>query len=248
MRYSLLLAGIVFLAACTPPEAEPEAIEPAADATVSDPDNYHLLYENEDVRILHVVYEPGHTSNLHMHPDLAAVVVNDVHFMFTAMDGTESEVDLPAGTALFNEAQAHTVSNVGDTAGEVILVELLGDEEEGGEDGHDDEGEHADDAEAMDPSMDSTVADAERHTVEFENDRVRIIRFDYAAGATSNMHSHPEMVVIPLASGPATITMGDGTVVEAALTAGAPYWSDAVTHAATNLSDSNIYGFSVEVK
>ncbi len=245
MRYFVLAAALIFVAGCTPPETEPTAPEPAADATVSDPENYHLLFENEDVRVLHVIYEPGHTSNLHRHPNLEAVVLKDAHFLFTALDGTETEVDLPAGTPLYSEAEAHTVSNVGETAGEVILVELKDDEGADEDDGE--EGDEDDDV-AMDPALDSTVADAERHTVVFENDLIRVIRFDYAAGAESNMHSHPEGVVIPLASGSALVTLGDGTEIEAELNAGEPYWTDAVVHKALNRSDSNIHGFAVEVK
>ncbi|MFT5142133.1 MAG: quercetin dioxygenase-like cupin family protein [Rhodothermales bacterium] len=191
---------------------------------------------------------------MHRHPNLEAVVLTDAHFLFTSPDGTEAKVDLPAGTPLYNEAAAHTVSNIGETAGEVILVELKADEdehEEDGDEGHLEDGEHeeeGDDDVAVDPLLDSTVADAERHTVVFENDLIRVIRFDYAAGAQSNMHSHPEGVVIPLASGSALITLGDGTEIEAALMAGEPYWTDAVVHKALNRSESSIYGFGVEVK
>ncbi|MDH3268599.1 MAG: hypothetical protein OEM46_07060, partial [Ignavibacteria bacterium] len=40
----------------------------AQDATVVDPDHYKVEFENDEVRVLRINYDPGEKSAMHSHP------------------------------------------------------------------------------------------------------------------------------------------------------------------------------------
>jgi quercetin dioxygenase-like cupin family protein len=61
------------------------------------------------------------------------------------------------------------------------------------------------------PSADDPVkVDPKHYTVEFENDRVRVVRIKYKAGEKSVVHSHPESVAVFLTDAHAKFTYPDG--------------------------------------
>ena len=47
---------------------------------------------------------------------------------------------------------------------------------------------------------DPVKVDPKHYTVEFENDRVRVVRIKYKPGEKSVMRSHPESIAVPLNS------------------------------------------------
>lgn len=57
---------------------------------------------------------------------------------------------------------------------------------------------------------DAVAADPKHYEVEFENDRVRILRVKYGPGEKSVMHSHPPSVVIILTDCDFRTYMGHG--------------------------------------
>ena len=89
---------------------------------------------------------------------------------------------------------------------------------------------------------DAVVADPQHYTVEFENDKVRIIRIKYGPGEKSVMHTHGAHVVI-------TLTENESRMTETATTvAGAAEWGDATEHLPENLSDEPLEVILIEVK
>ena len=61
------------------------------------------------------------------------------------------------------------------------------------------------------PTADDPVkVDPKHYTVEFENDRVRVVRIKYKPGEKSMMHSHPESVAVFLTDAHAKFTYPDG--------------------------------------
>jgi quercetin dioxygenase-like cupin family protein len=98
----------------------------AQDPIKSNPKVYHLVFENDAVRVLHVTVAPGAKTVLHEHPDNAVVVLSDSKMKFTGEDGTSQEVERKAGEAMWSPAGKHMGENTGTTPIEAIIVELKG--------------------------------------------------------------------------------------------------------------------------
>src|SRR3972149_1190563 len=59
-------------------------------------------------------------------------------------------------------------------------------------------------------AQDPVKVDSAHYKVLLENATVRVLKIDYAAGAKSPMHQHPDAIVIPLAAANVRFTMPDG--------------------------------------
>jgi quercetin dioxygenase-like cupin family protein len=95
---------------------------------------------------------------------------------------------------------------------------------------------------------DAVDADPQHYTVEFENDKVRIIRIKYGPGEKSVMHTHAQHVVVTLTENESRMTLPDGTSETATTVAGAAEWGDATEHLPANLSDKPLEVILIEVK
>ncbi len=95
---------------------------------------------------------------------------------------------------------------------------------------------------------DAVIADPQHYTVEFENDRVRIIRIKYGPREKSVMHTHGPNVAIILTENPTRMTMTDGTSEVSTSPAGTVVWSEAQEHLPENLSDDPLEVVLVELK
>jgi quercetin dioxygenase-like cupin family protein len=93
------------------------------DPTVTDPDKYKVIFENERVRVLEYRDKPGDRTSPHEHPD-------SVMYTLTAFDrrlihGEASrDVQLEAGRVVWVVAQEHQGENIGTTDTHTIFVEL----------------------------------------------------------------------------------------------------------------------------
>lgn len=86
---------------------------------------YKLLLENERVRVMEILLDPGQKSPMHNHPDDHVVYVNsDAKFRLSFPDGKSTEIDLKAGQTVWMEAGPHETENVGKTKGHNIVIEL----------------------------------------------------------------------------------------------------------------------------
>ena len=95
---------------------------------------------------------------------------------------------------------------------------------------------------------DAVKAYPQHYTVEFENDRVRVIRIKYGPGEKSVMHTHGPHVAIFLTDNTVRMTLPDGTSLEVTGEAGATLWTDADEHLPENLSDKPFELVLVELK
>jgi len=95
---------------------------------------------------------------------------------------------------------------------------------------------------------DAVAADPAHYKVEFENDRVRVLRISYGPKEKSVMHSHPEGVVVFLKDLSGKFTMPDGTTHEMQTKAGTVGWTDAATHQPENLGDDPFELIQIELK
>ena len=98
----------------------------AQDPITSNPKVYHLVFENDTVRVLHVSVPPGGKTVIHEHPDNAVVVLKAGKIKFTGEDGKSQEVDMKAGDAMWSPAGKHRGENTGTGPIDAVIVELKG--------------------------------------------------------------------------------------------------------------------------
>ena len=87
---------------------------------------YHLIMENERVRVMRVAFSPGQKAPMHHHPDHSAYVIKGGKITITPPSGKADTLVLEQGTAVFMNAQNHEAMNVGNTDIELIVTELKG--------------------------------------------------------------------------------------------------------------------------
>ena len=93
------------------------------DPIVTNPDLYHLLFENDRVRVLEYVDGPGDATQPHSHPDSVMVTLSTFRRRLRS-GAREVDVELPAFQARWLDAQEHAGTNIGDTRTHAIFVEL----------------------------------------------------------------------------------------------------------------------------
>jgi quercetin dioxygenase-like cupin family protein len=96
------------------------------DPTLTDPDHYRTLWENEHVRVLDYTDEPGDSTTPHDHPNSVLVTLSDFSRRLSLGERTFDTV-LAAGQAVWLPAQRHSGENTGTTPTHTILIELKGD-------------------------------------------------------------------------------------------------------------------------
>jgi hypothetical protein len=95
---------------------------------------------------------------------------------------------------------------------------------------------------------DSVTADPKHYKVEFENDRVRVVRARYGPREKSVMHSHPELVCTFLTDCHFKFTYPDGKTEDINAKAGDILPHDAFEHLPENISDKSFEAILVELK
>jgi quercetin dioxygenase-like cupin family protein len=93
------------------------------DPTVTDPDLYKVVFENDRVRVLEYRDQPGARTHPHTHPDSVMVTLSPFRRRVSS-GGREVDVELMAGQARWVGAQEHVGHNVGGTQTHAIFVEL----------------------------------------------------------------------------------------------------------------------------
>jgi mannose-6-phosphate isomerase-like protein (cupin superfamily) len=98
--------------------------------TLTDPDKYKTVFENDFVRVLEYRDRPGERTSPHHHPNSVMITLSG--FDRRLIRGDESrEVSLGAGEVQWLDAQTHSGENIGNTQTHVFFVELRGDAGEG---------------------------------------------------------------------------------------------------------------------
>lgn len=95
---------------------------------------------------------------------------------------------------------------------------------------------------------DAVTSDSKHYKIEFENNKVRVLRISYGPGEKSVMHSHPDALQIFLTDAHARFTFPDGTSQEIRGKAGQAVWSTAFAHAPENLERHPFELILVELK
>lgn len=231
MRHVVLSLSLVAIVGCQQPQetsepappAEPAATTDSIDAVKVAPDHYKVVHENDRVRILRITYAAGDETPMHSHPDGVAVFLGDQNAEFRLPDGTVEERPAKANDAMWTPGETHSPKALTDIS--LILVEVKGD---GGE------------LVLPDADADSTVVAPDHYKVEFENDRVRVLRISYAAGDKTEMHAHPDGVGVFLQDMTGEFELQDGTTEERPAKFGDALWLPAETHSPKAVTGSSV--------
>ena len=97
-------------------------------------------------------------------------------------------------------------------------------------------------------AQDAVAADPAHYTIEFENERVRVLRVVYGPGEKSVMHQHTDAVAVYLTDGHLRITLPDGRTGEPHVKAGQSMWHPAGAHLIENLGDTRFELVLTELK
>lgn len=97
-------------------------------------------------------------------------------------------------------------------------------------------------------AQDAAKVDPKHYKVEFENDKVRVLRITYEPGEKSVMHSHPEGVVVFLTDGEGKFTFPDGKTHDTKFKAGTVIWSPESKHQPENTGDEAFEIIQIEMK
>ncbi|MBV9506385.1 MAG: hypothetical protein JO323_15410 [Acidobacteriia bacterium] len=111
-----------------PPGVSPKPLPPEKDdATILDPETYHVEFENEYVRAIRVNIPPNEKGKMHKHPATRAVVVylTDQNMRQTLADGKTRENHYKAGQVRWvGPDVAHQDQNLSGMPSKLIRVEL----------------------------------------------------------------------------------------------------------------------------
>jgi len=203
----------------------------AQDPVKVDANHYKVMFENDQVRVLRIHYNPKEKSVMHEHPASVVVFLSDSKTRFTLPDGSATTEAGKAGQVRFSEAGKHLPEDIGATPVEAVLVELKGKSGMGS-------------AVALDP----VKVDPTRHKVEVENDKVRVLRIKIKAGDTTKLHEHPNGVAIFLTDVKTRFTRGDGTTREGTNKRGEAIWAAGEKHTVKNVAGRPAEIILVELK
>jgi hypothetical protein len=93
------------------------------DPTVTNPDLYKVIFENDRIRVLEYRDRPGDATKPHRHPDSVMYTVSSFRRRLRTGD-RHVDVELPAGEVRWLAAQEHSGENIGETETHSIFVEL----------------------------------------------------------------------------------------------------------------------------
>jgi hypothetical protein len=93
------------------------------DPALVSPDLYRVIFDNDRVRVLEYLDQPGDRTRPHRHPDSVMYTLSTFRRRISS-GGRQVEVELPAGQVRWLDAQEHEGENIGDTPTHSIFIEL----------------------------------------------------------------------------------------------------------------------------
>lgn len=97
------------------------------DAVNVAPHIHEIVFEDDKLRVLKVIVEPGAKAEMHWHPHNINYITKGGKLHFNKPDGTSVDIDLVEGQVTSAGESEHAVENIGDTTVETVQVELKGD-------------------------------------------------------------------------------------------------------------------------
>lgn len=94
-----------------------------SDPVGTNPELYKVVFENDRVRVLEYLDQPGDQTEPHSHPDSVMYTLTTFRRRLYA-DDQQRDVEIPANTVAWLPAQRHAGQNIGETPTRVVFVEL----------------------------------------------------------------------------------------------------------------------------
>jgi hypothetical protein len=90
------------------------------------PDIYHVVAEDELMRVVHIIWPPGARDNWHGHPATSVYYETDCHVRIFFPDGSQQDLQRKAGTgrARSRPVISHSVQNIGDKECRMVHTEI----------------------------------------------------------------------------------------------------------------------------
>lgn len=118
------LAAILATSSVAQSEPPPATTKPV-DGLLSSPNNFKLLLENDQVRVLQYTLLPGALDHWHTHPPRVGYVLSGAKIRVTEGDGGHEDYDNKAGEIYWGEfSPLHDTYNVSATPFVALLVEV----------------------------------------------------------------------------------------------------------------------------
>lgn len=83
-----------------------------------------VLFENEKVRVMSVVFAPGDMMPWHSHPAHTVYAVTGGKIEITAKDQAPAVIGIKSGEVLYIEPVTHMAKNIGKTTMNLVVTEL----------------------------------------------------------------------------------------------------------------------------
>lgn len=94
------------------------------DPSMTNPDHYKVVFENERVRVLEYTDQPGDKTTPHEHPDSVMVTLSTFRRRMYSMNNEPHDLTLTAHKVGWLAAQQHSGHNIGDTDSHALFIEL----------------------------------------------------------------------------------------------------------------------------
>jgi len=103
-------------------------VEPLVDAAPlshdMSPDVYRILAEDEHLRVVEAIWQPGQRDLFHSHPPFSAYLLTDVDGLLMFPNGRNSKVRFAAGKGMVQFADpSHSFENLSDKTIKMLIVE-----------------------------------------------------------------------------------------------------------------------------
>ena len=115
---SLIVVGLAMVSAAVAEEAYPGPHE-------AGPNIYHLLSDNEHVRVSEIKFNPGDSIPMHHHSyGHSLYILEGGQLTISKPDGSSSVVDAKAGDVMWMGIEDHSAVNTGTTTLRAVITEV----------------------------------------------------------------------------------------------------------------------------
>lgn len=97
-------------------------------------------------------------------------------------------------------------------------------------------------------AQDPVVSDADKYTVRFENERVRVLEYHDTPGQKTTLHHHPDFVLYAIGPFKRRLTFADGRSTSREFKGGETLFMQAQDHVGENIGDTDTHVIIVEMK
>lgn len=117
--------AVLALLTTSPASADDRPAAREMDGLVASPQNFRLILENDQVRVLEYTLLPGMKDRQHTHPQRVTHIVSGGKLRIGLPDGRHIDLDETTGDTVWSTpASPHDTENIGATPVRILLVEV----------------------------------------------------------------------------------------------------------------------------